>query len=53
MAKAHGEPDPMMVDLFSRRSGPVLEWLADRHGLAFSVITDFTYPGHQPTACTA
>jgi fumarate reductase flavoprotein subunit len=46
MAKAHDEPDPAMVELFSRRSGQVLEWLADRHGLAFSVITDFTYPGH-------
>ena len=46
MAKAHGEPDPAMVELFSQRSGPVLEWLADRHGLAFSAITDFNYPGH-------
>ncbi len=46
MAKAHGEPDPAMAELFSERSGPVLEWLADRHGLAFSVITDFSYPGH-------
>ena len=46
MAKAHGEPDPAMVELLSRLSGPVLEWLADRHGLAFSVITDFSYPGH-------
>ncbi len=46
MGKAHGEPDPSIVALFSTQSGPVLEWLADRHGLAFSVITDFSYPGH-------
>lgn len=45
-AKAHDEPDPAIVELMSRTAGPTLEWLADRHGLAFSVIEDFSYPGH-------
>ena len=46
MAKAHGEPDPALVAALTGRCGPVLEWLADAHGLPFQVITDFTYPGH-------
>lgn len=46
VAKAKGEPDPDLVRLVTREVGPVLEWLADAHGLPFSVITDFRYPGH-------
>ena len=46
MAKAHDEPDPALVAALTRRIGPVLEWLADAHGLTFSVIQDFNYPGH-------
>ncbi|MFC7556153.1 FAD-dependent oxidoreductase [Pseudoroseomonas wenyumeiae] len=49
MAKAGQEPEPALVDLVTRQIGPALEWLADRHGLDFSVITDFRYPGH--SAC--
>ncbi|MHC5656288.1 FAD-dependent oxidoreductase [Stappia sp. ICDLI1TA098] len=46
MAKAHGEPDAGLVSLVAETVGPAIEWLADRHGLNFSVIEDFTYPGH-------
>jgi fumarate reductase flavoprotein subunit len=46
MAKAGQEPEAALVDLVTRHIGPALEWLADRHGLDFSVITDFRYPGH-------
>jgi len=46
MAKAHHEPDPAEVMLLARTAGPALEWLHDAHGFAFSVITDFRYPGH-------
>nr|WP_245214872.1 FAD-dependent oxidoreductase [Pararoseomonas indoligenes] len=46
MAKAVGEPDAEEVGTVTRAVGPALEWLADAHGLAFSVITDFRYPGH-------
>lgn len=46
MTKAHGEPDAGIVDLVTKAAGPTLEWLADRHGLAFSVVNDFSYPGH-------
>lgn len=46
MAKAHDEPDPALVACLTARCGAVLEWLADTHGLPFSVISDFNYPGH-------
>ena len=46
MAKAEGEPDPAAVETVTRAVAPALEWLADAHGLDFSVITDFRYPGH-------
>ncbi|HEX2552334.1 MAG TPA: FAD-dependent oxidoreductase [Microvirga sp.] len=44
--KAHDEPDPALVETLARAIGPALEWLADRHGLPFSVVDNFRYPGH-------
>ena len=44
--KAHGRNDPGLVALMTRTAAPVLEWLADRHRLGFSLVTDFDYPGH-------
>jgi fumarate reductase flavoprotein subunit len=44
--KASGENDPALVALMTAAAAPTLEWLADRHGLPFSVVTDFDYPGH-------
>lgn len=46
LAKAKNEPDPALVARLAGTVGPALEWLSDRHGLPFSVITDFRYPGH-------
>lgn len=46
LRKADNRPDPDAVATVTRAIGPTLEWLADAHGLAFSVITDFRYPGH-------
>lgn len=45
-AKAHDENDPALVAALAKVAGPAIEWLADRHGLPFSVVTDFDYPGH-------
>lgn len=45
-AKAKGENDPALVDAMARTAAPVIDWLTDRHGLPFSVVTDFDYPGH-------
>ncbi len=46
MAKSHGEADPEAVARVTRVIAPAVEWLAERHGLPFSVIDNFTYPGH-------
>ena len=45
-AKAQGESDPALVETVTRAAGPALEWLADAHGLPFSLVDDFRYPGH-------
>ena len=45
-AKAHDENDPDLVIAMAETAGSVIEWLADSHGLPFSLVTDFDYPGH-------
>jgi fumarate reductase flavoprotein subunit len=45
--KATGAADPEIVKAVTENAGPTLEWLADAHGLAFSVVHDFDYPGHR------
>ena len=45
-AKAHAENDPVLEASLAEGSAMVIDWLADRHGLPFSVVTDFDYPGH-------
>lgn len=45
-AKAKGENDPDLVASLAAQAGTVIEWLADSHGLPFSVVHDFDYPGH-------
>ncbi|HEV7267547.1 MAG TPA: FAD-dependent oxidoreductase [Falsiroseomonas sp.] len=44
--KAHGQADPGLVALVANNVAPAIEWLADAHGLPFSVVHDFDYPGH-------
>jgi fumarate reductase flavoprotein subunit len=45
-AKAKDQNDPAMVAVMAERSASVIDWLSDTHGLPFSVVTDFDYPGH-------
>lgn len=45
-AKAHNENAPDLVQSMAQASGPVIEWLATQHGLPFSLVDDFDYPGH-------
>ncbi len=45
-AKAHDENDPALVGLLANNAARVIDWLETQHGLPFSLITDFTYPGH-------
>jgi hypothetical protein len=44
--KARGATDRAIVDAVARASGPTIEWLADRHGVAFKLVEGFLYPGH-------
>lgn len=44
--KAHAENDSDLVARMATTAGPVIEWLATQHGLPFSLVTDFDYPGH-------
>jgi fumarate reductase flavoprotein subunit len=44
--KSHHQADAEIVDLVAAQSGSTVEWLADRYGLPFSVVSDFDYPGH-------
>ena len=46
MKKAHDEPDAALVKRVAEASGPAVEWLADRFALPFSLVSDFSYPGH-------
>ena len=39
-------PSALLASLRAEAAGPVLEWLAEAHGLPFSVVENFTYPGH-------
>lgn len=46
LKKAHDEPDPALAARMAETVGPTLEWLADAHGLPFSLVDNFAYPGH-------
>ena len=45
-AKAHGAADPVVLRAVTEGAGHAIDWLTERHGLAFTVIADFSYPGH-------
>jgi fumarate reductase flavoprotein subunit len=44
--KAKGENPQALVDLLAANAGPTVDWLAERFGLPFSLVSDFDYPGH-------
>ena len=45
--KAKHLADPAIVDLCCRRSGPTLEWLAERHAIPFVLVEGFLYTGQR------
>ncbi len=45
-AKAHGGADPVLVDVYTRRIGAVVDTLETQLGLPFEVLDGFLYPGH-------
>ena len=46
-AQAKELADPAIVELCCRRSGPTLEWLAEKHGIPFVLIEGFLYTGQR------
>ncbi len=44
--KSNNKASEPLVQLAARSCGPALEWLADDHGLEWTVIGEFLYPGH-------
>jgi fumarate reductase flavoprotein subunit len=44
-AKAHQENNQVLVDLLAQNAAEVIDWLTQTHGLAFSLVDDFDYPG--------
>lgn len=46
MKKAGGEPDPKLVNALTEGSAEVIAWLNETHGLPFTLVDDFDYPGH-------
>ena len=45
-AKAAGKACASLVRVVTEAAGPAIEWLSDRHGLDFDLVTGFQYPGH-------
>ncbi|UWR24286.1 FAD-dependent oxidoreductase [Sulfitobacter sp. S190] len=45
--KASHENDPALVGVLADGAAGVIEWLADTHGLPFTLVDNFDYPGHQ------
>jgi fumarate reductase flavoprotein subunit len=44
--KALGEAPKALVEVISRGTASLIEWLTDRHALPFELIDNFNYPGH-------
>ncbi|NNK78977.1 MAG: FAD-dependent oxidoreductase [Litoreibacter sp.] len=44
--KAKGENEQALVHLLAGNAAEAIDWLAEAHGLPFSVVTNFDYPGH-------
>jgi fumarate reductase flavoprotein subunit len=44
--KAHGSAAPHLVRAYTEAIAPALDFLAERHGLAWEVLDGFLYPGH-------
>ncbi|MDP2066313.1 MAG: FAD-dependent oxidoreductase [Burkholderiaceae bacterium] len=45
-AKAHGTAAPHLVQAYATQIGPALDTLQARHGIEFTVLDGFLYPGH-------
>ena len=46
IAKTKGRVDEPLVRCLTAQSARTIDWLAGEHGVALSLVTGFTYPGH-------
>jgi fumarate reductase flavoprotein subunit len=46
MKKARGQTDPEIALALARESGRTIDWLTESHGVPFSFVDSFLYPGH-------
>lgn len=46
LAKNKNEADPAHVQTICAAAGPAIDWLAEAHGIPFSLLEGFLYPGH-------
>jgi fumarate reductase flavoprotein subunit len=44
--KAKNEADPHLVNVLTHEAGPTVDWLAEKHGIPFTLVEGFLYPGH-------
>jgi fumarate reductase flavoprotein subunit len=46
VAKTHDRTPYDQALVAARAAGPMIDWLMDRHGVEFELVTGFLYPGH-------
>ena len=46
VAKTHDHTPADMALVAASASGPMIDWLMDKHGIEFELVTGFLYPGH-------
>jgi len=46
VGKTHGQTDEHIALALASESARTIEWLADDHGVPFSLVDSFLYPGH-------
>ncbi len=46
MRKAKGDNGPELVASLTTGAAEAIDWLSDRYEMPFTVVDDFTYPGH-------
>ena len=44
--KAHQQTDAAVVHAVAQASGPTVDWLMQSHGLRFTLVEGYLYPGH-------
>lgn len=46
LKKAQQQTDPQIVHAIAHAAGPTVDWLIETHGVTFSLVEGYLYPGH-------